>query len=282
VPQFKTVGLCVNTLKPNARRIRRELKIFLEKNKCRVLDDVRIPREKLISRSDLVIVLGGDGTLLNVVRHLTGKHHPPILGVNLGSLGFLTEITTEELQTSLGHVLRNQFQVSERNLLLATVMGSSKQYLALNEIVVNRGAFARILTCEVQVDGHRVARYQSDGVIIATATGSTAHSLSSGGPIVYPTLEAVIINPICPHTLSNRPIVLSWDRKIKLALVGKISEAGLTIDGQQGIKLKKNARVLVTKAPFKAQLISSPKRNYWELLHTKLNLNVRNEIPAHG
>ena len=274
--RFKNVGLCINPRKPHARRIHRQLSSWLARRGLKVRSDATYSRAKLIGWSDLVIALGGDGTLLNIIRYMTPKHNPPILGVNLGGLGFLTEISVQELFPTLTAVMNGKFRVSERTLLRVSVSPGAKKYFALNDVVINRGTFARILKLGVRVGGERVALYRSDGVIIATATGSTAHSLSGGGPIVHPGMEAVIINPICPHTLSNRPIVLSAQKRIEVRIEGEAPSVGLTVDGQQGQKLTKKARVKVDRAPFKVRLISSPKRSYWQLLHEKLNLNVRN------
>jgi NAD+ kinase len=272
---FKNIGICVNPQKPNAQRVRQKLTDWLRKRKVRVRTDRGNDRSKLIQQSDLIIALGGDGTLLNVVRHLTPKHNPPILGVNLGSLGFLTEISSRELFSVLSSILSGKFQTEERLVLAVSVKPGKRKYYALNEAVVNRGAFARILRLDVRVDGEKVAVYRSDGVIIATATGSTAHSLSGGGPIVHPKMDALIINPICPHTLSNRPIVLSAQSQIEIRLVDQVVDVGLTVDGQRGQKLNQKTRVRVEQAPFKVRLISASQRSYWQLLHEKLNLNIR-------
>ncbi|MBI2871203.1 MAG: NAD(+)/NADH kinase [Candidatus Omnitrophica bacterium] len=278
MPHFKNVGLSMNAAKPDAKRMRKALITWLRKRGVRVHDDLRTPRGQVIRRSDLVIALGGDGTLLSTVQHLSPAWNPPILGVNLGGLGFLTEVSTKELFSVLSRVLEGRYQESERLPIQATVLPQGRKYYALNDVVVNRGALARILKLDVRVDGERVACYQSDGVIVATATGSTAHSLSCGGPIVHPGMEAVIINPICPHTLSNRPIVLSAGHAIEIGVGDEATEVGLTIDGQRGQRLKPRARVRIERAPFKVRLVKSPKRSYWQLLHEKLNLNIRQKV----
>jgi NAD+ kinase len=221
---------------------------------------------------DLIVVLGGDGTLLSVARLVEGKD-VPILGVNLGSLGFMTEVTVSELFPVLEEVLAGRYTVSERVMLNCRVHRQGEriaQAVVLNDVVINKGALARIIEMETYVDGVYVSTYRADGLIISTPTGSTAYSLAAGGPILYPNLEALIINPICPFTLTNRPLVISDSAKIEVILVKENEDVLVTLDGQVGVALRYRDVVEICKAETRLRLIECPGRNYFEILRTKL------------
>ena len=225
----------------------------------------------------MIIVLGGDGTLLSVAR-LVGDHEVPILGVNLGGLGFLTEITLDELYSVLERVLRDDFEINEREILKAGVIRRGKriaEFIVLNDAVINKGALARIIDLETTINGEYLSTFRSDGLIISTPTGSTAYNLSAGGPIVYPSLHTIIITPICPHTLTIRPIIIPDDVKIRALLKSSNEEVTLTLDGQQGFTLKFEDVVEVGKAEGRILLIKSPYRHYFELLREKLKWGER-------
>ncbi len=222
--------------------------------------------------ADLIVVLGGDGTLLSVARLVEGKD-VPILGVNLGSLGFLTEVTIAELFPVLEDVVAEHYSVSERVMLNCHVHRQGErivQAVVLNDVVINKGALARIIELETYVDGVFVNTFRADGLIISTPTGSTAYSLAAGGPILYPNLAALIINPICPFTLTNRPLVIPDTGKIEVILVKENEDVLITLDGQVGFALRYRDVVEIRKAETRLRLIESPEKNYFEILRTKL------------
>jgi NAD+ kinase len=225
----------------------------------------------------MIIVLGGDGTLLSVAR-LVGDHEVPILGVNLGGLGFLTEITLEELYRVLERVIQGDFITDERVVLNAAVIRRGErmaEFTVLNDAVIDKGALSRIIDLETTINGQYLTTFKSDGLIISTPTGSTAYNLSAGGPIVYPSLHCIIVTPICPHTLTNRPIVIPDDVKIRSILQTKQQEVILTLDGQQGFSLEFEDVVEVRKAEGRILLIKSPYRHYFEVLREKLKWGER-------
>jgi NAD+ kinase len=225
----------------------------------------------------MIIVLGGYGTLLSVAR-LVGDRDVPILGVNLGGLGFLTEITLEELHRVVERVVQGDFITNERVVLNASVIRRGErmaEFIVLNDAVINKGALARIIDLETTINQDYVTTFKSDGLIISTPTGSTAYNLSAGGPIVYPSLHCIILTPICPHTLTNRPIVIPDDVVIRATLKAKQQEVILTLDGQQGFTLEFEDVVEVKKAEGRILLIKSPYRHYFEVLREKLKWGER-------
>jgi len=236
-----------------------------------------VGREDIPAHAEMIIVLGGDGTLLSVAR-LVGDHEVPILGVNLGGLGFLTEITLEELYRVLERVVQGDFVTDERVVLNAAVIRRGErmvEFTVLNDAVINKGALARIIDLETTINGEYLTTFKSDGLIISTPTGSTAYNLSAGGPIVYPSLHCIIITPICPHTLTNRPIMIPDDVEIRAMLKTKQQEVILTLDGQQGFTLEFEDVVEVRKAEGHILLIKSPYRHYFEVLREKLKWGGR-------
>ena len=236
-----------------------------------------IGREEIPTDVEMIIVLGGDGTLLSVARQVWNKNIP-ILGVNLGGLGFLTEITLDELYPVLERVVRDDFEVNEREVLNAGVIRRGEriaEFIVLNDAVINKGALARIIDLETTINGEYLSTFRSDGLIISTPTGSTAYNLSAGGPIVYPSLHTIIITPICPHTLTIRPIIIPDDVKIRALLKSRDEEVTLTLDGQQGFTLEFEDVVEVEKAEGRILLIKSPYRHYFQLLREKLKWGER-------
>ena len=227
-----------------------------------------ISRESLPSEVELVIVLGGDGTLLSIA-HLAAQSGVPVLGVNMGSLGFLTEVPTKEVFVTLDAYLGGENRiVSPRQMLEVHSRGQVKH--CLNDVVINKGALARMIQCSMWIDDKEISIPALDGLIIATPTGSTAYSLSAGGPIIQPYIPAIIISPICPHTLSFRPMVVSSDSRIRIQLQTKGEKTFLTLDGQRGNLMEKNETVEMGTSELKLELISSPQRNYFDLLQEKL------------
>jgi NAD+ kinase len=221
---------------------------------------------------DLVVVLGGDGTLLKAAR-LYGHREAPILGVNLGGLGFLTEISLDELRLLMDGILQGDYQTENRMVLTAGIIREGEAHPVipfLNDVVINKGAVARIIDLETSIGGQFLTSYRGDGLIVATPTGSTAYNLSAGGPILHPALKTILITPICPFTLTNRPIILQDDAVIDIRLGTKASEVWLTFDGQVGYPLNAEDVVRVQKAVKSVRLIKTPFKNYFEILRTKL------------
>jgi NAD+ kinase len=219
-----------------------------------------------------IVVLGGDGTLLSVARHYASLEIP-ILGVNVGGLGFLTEISLDELYPSMEQVLAGKYAVEERMMLTARLYRQGQvswEKHFLNDAVINKGALARIVELATWIDGEYLTTYRADGLIVSTPTGSTAYTLSAGGPIVYPTLRHIILIPICPFTLSNRPIILPDTVTVTVTFEEEVQDAYLTLDGQEGQALQQEDRVEMSVAPQNLKLILSPHRSYFEILRTKL------------
>jgi NAD+ kinase len=251
----------------------REVQVFVEQEMAAVVGDVPSwPEGEISDAMDILVVLGGDGTLLSVIRR-AGEYEIPILGVNLGDLGFLTEITQEELFPVLDNVLQGKFQTHERVALRASVVRGSREvgvFRVLNDAVINKGALARIISLKTTINGEYVATFRADGLILSTPTGSTAYSLSAGGPIVYPSVKTIVITPICPHTLTNRPIIVPDNVIVKTTLESESEEVFLTLDGQAGFPMKRGDTVEIRKAPGRVLLIESPYKGYFEVLRTKL------------
>jgi NAD+ kinase len=226
----------------------------------------------LPSETEVIIVFGGDGTLLSAARHY-GQQGTPILGVNVGGLGFITAINLEKLYPILEKVLHYDFQVEERLQLTGTVIRQGEifcQQSVLNDVVINKGALARIVELKTYIDNEYLTTYRADGLIVCTPTGSTAYSLGAGGPIVFPTLQAMTLIPICPFTLTNRPLILPDTFTISVVLDERSRDVFLTFDGQVGFALQPQDIVEIKKGPGVIRLIKSPYKNYFEILRTKL------------
>jgi NAD+ kinase len=233
--------------------------------------------EHVGEEASLIVVLGGDGTLLGVSRHVRGKN-VPILGVNLGGLGFLTEISVEELPSMIEHVLRGDYDVSERMMLDVSVRREENpvfEFTVLNDAVITKHALARIIDIETYVNDEYLTTYKADGLILSTPTGSTGYSLAAGGPILYPSLKHIVVTPICPHTLTNRPIILSEDVALKAVLRSRDERVVLTLDGQIGFPLDYGDEVRIRKSPYMVSLIKSSSKGYFEILRTKLKWGER-------
>jgi NAD+ kinase len=225
---------------------------------------------------DVVVVLGGDGTLLSMARAV-GDLGVPILGVNLGGLGFLTATTLAEMVPALEALLAGRLAVEERMMLAARLVRGGQapsEHIALNDVVITKSAMSRIIDLSVSVDGRHATSYRADGLIVSTPTGSTAYNLSVGGPILFPTLDAVVLTPIAPHTLSNRPIVLPGAQRIDVTLRGE-SEVMLTMDGQVGVHLREGDVVQVEKAHARIRLLRFPQKDFFSVLRTKLKWGER-------
>ena len=235
-----------------------------------------VDREELPSQVDLVVVLGGDGTLLSVTRGAING--TPILGINMGTLGFLTEHPAESLFPMLHAAIEGRAATVRRERLLVTVETPGRDpstHCVLNDAVINKSALARMLDLSVHVNDALVSRFRADGLIIATPTGSTAYNLSAGGPILYPNLGVIVVTPICPHTLTNRPLVLSLDSKVVMRLEKQSEEVWLTLDGQQGFPLSTEDVVRIERCQDPVFLITDRDRSYFQVLHRKLKWGER-------
>jgi NAD+ kinase len=230
-----------------------------------------VTREQMPSQVDAIIVFGGDGTILSVARSI-GDNNAPILAVNLGSLGFLTEVTLDELYEALDRLLKGEHRIDERRLLDATVKrsdGSSASFHALNDVVITKGALARIIQLDAYIDEDFMATFLADGLIIATPTGSTAYSLAAGGPIVLPSLACTVVTPICPHTLTNRPLVFPPESEIRITLTSG-EDVMLTVDGQQGVELAEEDEIVCTSSRRRIELIKPHNKSFFDVLREKL------------
>lgn len=283
---MRRIGVVLKTSSPEALELGRQLLVELERlglewiidqESARVLDGSDgVAREDLPGLVDLVVVLGGDGTLLAVA---SGKiEGTPILGINMGTLGFLTEYPVEQLFPMLHAALEGRARLERRERLQVTVETPGKEpevYRVLNDAVINKSALARMLVLSVHVNEEFVSRFKADGLIIATPTGSTAYNLSAGGPILYPTLEVLLVTPICPHTLTNRPLALPLDSTVEIRLESLSKEVFLTLDGQQGCPLSTRDLVRIEPCGDPVLLITEPSRSYFQVLHRKLKWGER-------
>jgi len=279
---IKTVGLVVKRERPEAIKIARTLARFLRaRHKTPIADSDTakkigaegVERHHLADRADLIVVLGGDGTLLGVAR-MVASEGTPILGVNLGGLGFLTEVTISEARAALARVLAGDYEVDRRIMLEAIVDRASEEipqsFQAFNDVVVGKGPLGRMLELDVIANHTPFCSYRADGLIIATPTGSTAYALSAGGPIVYPTLGAIVLAPICPHTLSNRPVVLPDTYEIEIHVRAPDHDTTFTVDGQESLQLGPDDVIKVHRGSHVVSLIRS-EHPYFEIWRDKLH-----------
>lgn len=281
---MRTIGIAAKTTAPQAlayaQRVAADLRargisvIFDSETAAEIRDGHPSASKSELGRdAELLITFGGDGTLLSVARH--APDHVPIIGVNMGTLGFLTEIRVEEFPTVLERVLEGAYNIEPRVTFTVSVFGpnrdASKRYRVLNDCAINKSAVARIIEMRVSVAGLFVSTFRGDGLIVCTPTGSTAYNLSAGGPIIYPTMGAVVITPICPHMLTNRPIVLPDELDIEISLATPDSkDIYLTLDGQEGFELSDEDRVCVRKSEERVLLVQSPEKDYFDVLRNKL------------
>jgi len=285
---IKRIGIISKPKKTEIREIvpsliqwlrERDIEVFIDKETGSIVESPgrSLSRNEMPGQVDLLVVLGGDGTLLATARALNRKP-VPILAVNLGGLGFLTVITREELYTTLETVLAGQAQIERRVQIEGELVRTDEvlsSFLALNDVVLNKGAIARILDFDVLVDGKFISSYKSDGLIVSTPTGSTAYSLAAGGPIVAPTVAAFLVTPICAHTLTNRPLVLPDTAQIEIAVKSQREAAYLTVDGQVGLATHSDDTVRLRKASSFVEIIQPPTKNYFEILRQKLKWGER-------
>jgi NAD+ kinase len=282
---IRAVGIVVKRDRPEALEIGttltewlrdRRKKVFAEPAVAEVVGAEPVSRDELVRRVDLIVVLGGDGTLLGIARKV-GRRETPILGINLGGLGFLTEASTSEAKQALERVLAGDYETDRRITLEAEVCRGSgrgaevvQRLLAVNDVVFNKGPLGRMLQLEVTAEGERFCEYRADGLIISTPTGSTAYALSAGGPIVYPSLGVLVLAPICPHTLSNRPVVLPDSFEIEVRVTSSDHDSTLIIDGQEPAQLSADDHVRIRRGRYAVVLIRSA-HPYFEIWRDKLH-----------
>lgn len=242
-----------------------------------VLVDLEMEADLEKLHADYVVVLGGDGSILSTARRL-GKNQIPVIGVNLGTFGFLAEFEVDEFLAAIDRIFRGAVHVTERMMLSCKVMRGNKvgyESLALNDIVVSGGTPARMIFCSVEIDGEEVTTFGGDGVIVATPVGSTAHSLAAGGPVVSPLMEGIIITPLAPHSLTNRPLVVASRSTIVLRALSSPDRhqggAVASVDGQETIPLRKEDRIVIEKAARKFRLVETGERTYYQTLRQKLH-----------
>ncbi len=255
----------------------RDVSVRLDRDAAGYLGREGLDREHVPDDCQLVIVLGGDGTLLSAARAISGRDIP-LFAVNLGGLGFLTAISVEELFPELERALRNEHRIARRRMLACEVQRDGEivaSYDALNDVVITKGQIARMIDLVCNVDAHFVCRYKADGLIISTPTGSTAYSLSAGGPIVFPSVGALCITPICPHTLTNRPVLVSDSSVIQVLNLAAHGDAYLTIDGQVGEPLREQDRVVCRSSQKAVSLIRPPRMLFFDVLRQKLKWGER-------
>ena len=285
---IKSIGVIVKPHQPDALETLCSLTKWLSERDIEIVGPPDIERERiehqtgcsvevaseeeLPRRVDLILVLGGDGTMIATGRML-GESQVPVLGVNYGGLGYLAEFPIEELFPSLDAILAGQYTVQQR-LMLSVELWRGEELVThnrvLNDVVVNKSALARIVEIEAYLNEQFVNLFRADGLIVATPTGSTAYNLSAGGPIIFPSMNAMVITPICPFTLSNRPIVVPDDSVIEVRLITEKEEVALTLDGQVGVSLQAHDRVIIRKSKTAFNLVQPPNRNYFEVLRNKL------------
>ncbi|PYM93318.1 MAG: NAD(+) kinase [Candidatus Rokuibacteriota bacterium] len=257
----------------------RGLSVVIERETAGLVPDLAVvaaSKQELAAQVDLIIVLGGDGTLLSMARAV-GDLGVPLLGVNLGGLGFLTATTLDEMFPALEALLAGRMAVDERMLLAVRIFREGQclgEYGAFNDVAIMKAAMSRIIDLSVSVEGRHATAYRADGLIIATPTGSTAYSLSAGGPILFPTMDAVVLTPICSHTLTDRPIVLPGTDRIEVMLLAD-QEVMATMDGQIGVGLKERDTVEVRKAAARIRLVHFPHKDFFSVLRTKLKWGER-------
>ena len=250
--------------------VERTLAAVLRRRFGAKLSGKTVSDKNLSSGGDILISLGGDGTILRLARQVALKG-TPILGVNLGKLGFLAEVSVDDLDDCLTEVLRGDYFVVERMMLQAATSKNSKTYIALNDIVVDKFGTSRVLDLETFVNGEYLATFTADGVIVSTPTGSTAYALANGGPIVTPHNKSITISPICPHTLTARPVIVPDDSIIRIKVASAKSKVHMTADGQDEVLIHQQTEIRIKKAPYIARLIKRRNTSYYDLLRKKLN-----------
>jgi NAD+ kinase len=286
MPTIKTVGIASKPHSEAAARIVPALIVWLENHGLALRLDREtasyagregIPRELVPECCDLIIVLGGDGTLLSAARAI-GRREIPLFPVNMGGLGFLTAITIDEIYPELERFFRGEHRIARRKLLTADVDRGGviiESYDALNDAVITKASIARMIDLDTHVDGQLVCNYKADGLIVCSPTGSTAYSLSAGGPIIFPTVPAICITPICPHMLTNRPVIVPETSVIRVVTHGNGDSVVLTIDGQVSNRLHEGDTVVCRSSPYSLLLVRPPRMMFFDVLREKLKWGER-------
>ncbi len=280
--EIKCVGVVVKPNNEEAWKTACEVSVWFENRGIRPIgeprreaeigEDETVEIEKFKAKADLIVVLGGDGTMISAAR-LTGKRETLVLGVNYGSLGYLTEFRIEELYEALESILDGNYKVDQRVMLDAEQWRGGEKLntgRVLNDVVINKAALARIIEIDVELNELHVNSFRADGLIVSTPTGSTAYNLSAGGPIVYPSMNAVVLTPICPFSLTNRPIVIPDKSEISLKLLNNNEGVVLTLDGQIGFPMNSKDIVRIRKSETTFNLVQPTNRNYFDVLRNKL------------
>lgn len=280
---MKRMGVTANISKPRAADILRRLAVHAGKRNLDVvicdetatlLPGIRsVPQMELAAVADVMVAMGGDGTMLRAARMLHG-HDIPLLGVNLGSLGFLTGVPDDCIEDAVDHLAEGDCSVSLRSTIEAVLIHdgrAGKPCRALNDIVIGWGESSRVVTLGVSIDGVAVGAFVCDGLIVSTPTGSTGHSLSAGGPVIHPESNVLVLNPICPHTLSHRPMVIPDDRHIVVDVIGSTKRQILVIDGQDSHSILQGDRVEIVRSPHTIRFLHLPGTNYFDVLRQKLH-----------
>ena len=274
-PKISTVPVVIQELENWFRE--RNIEFELDNETASIVNRQGIPKSEIPKCCDLIVAMVGDGTLLSVARILK-THLVPILAVNLGSLGFLTEITLEEMFPTLELVIAGKATLQQRMMIDVSVIRAGKcinSYQGLNDVVINKGVLARIIDINVKIDNNFVATYKADGIIVGTPTGSTAYTLSAGGSILYPTLDAMVVTPIASHTLTFRSLVVPDSSVVELSLKPTQESIFMTVDGQIGLNLQGKDRVSVKKSSNYVELIQSPEKSFFDILRQKLKWGER-------
>lgn len=251
--------------------------VYIHADQEKLQNAKKIQNRRSYSAISYVIVLGGDGTYLRAVDYL-GERRIPVMGINMGSLGFLTETRLEDMYPSLRLLLNGGMDFQERNMLRVQVRQNNKikdSWLALNDVVLERGPYTRLISMAIYSNEHLISEVRADGLILATPTGSTAYNLAAGGPIIYPCTDALAITPICPHSLTTRPMILPGDHEIRLRIQSQTQKAHFMVDGHQRATLNPNDEIIVRQAKVKHTLVRPPAQSYFELLNSKLNFGQR-------
>lgn len=257
--------------------------VFVSEEISKLIADIKCnpyPLPEIYEKADLAIVLGGDGTILNAARQVS-PFGVPILGINFGNLGFLAELEKDHLEPYFEKIFSDQYKIEYRMMIEGKLIRDNKvldSFCALNDIEITRGAFSRIIKLKIFVDQNFVDVYSADGVIVSTPTGSTAYSLSAGGPIIDPDMNSIVITPICPHTLQFRSIVVPETKEVSIEVTDTyLCDAAITVDGQQGYQLQPNDNIVIKKAPYYAKLLKVKNRNFYEVLRKKLTERGKDE-----
>ncbi len=281
---MKTVGIVPNYNKEPAMKLVNELAEFLLKKECKVvltykiaemtgLNDLGVTKYELYSKSDFIIVLGGDGTLLDTGRK-AAKFGTPLLGINMGTMGFLATADGSEAETAIEKVLNGEYKIEKRLMLESEIISDTdnpKQYIAVNDVCISRGVFTKITEYNIYVNEEYLATFRADGIIISTPTGSTAYNLSAGGPVLKPDISCMVITPICPHSLHSRSIVVSADDTVRIeASFGSNGDIIMSMDGQTSVILNNGDIINVRKSANSINIIKTNTRSFYEILRKKL------------